>query len=66
MTYKTREPKWPWHDFLTPSERDEVRKLEKDSHEAKRRLADITAVINPIRNRAIQRAKHDVSKAGQG
>jgi hypothetical protein len=53
-----RGRKWPWYDFLTDDERAEVAIVERDSWEAKRKLAAATAILNPIRNRAIQRAKY--------
>jgi hypothetical protein len=65
MTHRALERKWPWHDFLTPQERREVRRLEIASDEAKRRLSDITAELTPIRKLAYGRAKAEARRAGQ-
>lgn len=56
--WKPKARKWPWRDYLTEQESIVVRDLEYQSSEARRQLADATAQLGPIRNRAIQRAKH--------
>lgn len=55
-TPKRREGKW--RDFLTAEEQAEVSAAEQASRDAKERLAAATAVLNPIRQRASQRALH--------
>lgn len=56
--WKPRRQQWPWHDFLTDEESMIVRDAERRSTEAKQMLAKATSVLNPIRNRAIHRAKY--------
>lgn len=58
--WSPRRAKWPWHDFLTEEERAIVRDAERQSDAAKQQLAEATLILNPIRNRAIQRAKYTV------
>jgi hypothetical protein len=60
--WKPKPRKWPWRDFLTEQEAIIVRDLEYQSSEAKRLLADATAQLGPIRNRAVHRAKHAAEK----
>lgn len=58
MTWTRRKTKWPWHDHLSEDEASEVRDLERRIATAKYDLAMAVMLLNPIRNRAIQRAKY--------
>ena len=53
-----------WRNFLTPLEAVEVAEAERDSARAKQDLALATAKLNPIRQRASQRALH-AERSGQ-
>ena len=57
MSWAPRKPKWAWRDFLTEEEAAEVRDLERKIMHAKHIIALAMPVLNPIRNRAIHRAK---------
>jgi len=58
-----RRKQWPWHDYLTDDERRVVEDAERQSASAKQSLAEATAILNPIRNRAIHRAKYHTSNS---
>lgn len=53
-TPKRQEGKW--RNFLTTDEQVTVAILEGESEELKKRLANVTGNLNPIRQRAAQRA----------
>jgi hypothetical protein len=55
-TPKRREGKW--RNFLTVDEAETVAQAERDSQAAREALAAATAVLNPSRQRASQRALH--------
>lgn len=57
---------WPWRDYLTDDERVIVVDAERRSQAAKQALAEATAILNPIRNRAIHRAKYAAQTTGEG
>lgn len=63
--WKPRSHQWPWHDFLTADEAAIVADAERKSASAKQALAEATAILNPIRNRAIQRAKYDAQRSAK-
>lgn len=54
-----RHARWPWRDYLTQDERVLVAHIDRDFREGKDLMMRATARINPIRNRAVQRAKRD-------
>jgi hypothetical protein len=60
--WKPRRAQWPWRDYLTAEERAIVVDAERASSDAKQRLAEATTILNPIRNRAIHRAKYDAQR----
>ena len=60
--WERQRVQWPWHDYLTAEERAIVLDAERQSVSAKQKLAEATATLNPIRNRAIHRAKYASSK----
>jgi hypothetical protein len=53
-----------WRKFLTADEVSVVADAERESQEAKDKLAAATARLNPIRQRAAQRALH-AERSGQ-
>lgn len=59
MTYRHREPKWPWRDFLTLEERDRL----SEASDAKRHWQELNKERAAITNRAIQRAKYAARNA---
>lgn len=59
-----KRPLGKWRDFLTVEEVAAVAEAERASREAKDRLAEATARLNPIRQRAAQRALH-AERSGQ-
>lgn len=59
-----KRPQGKWREFLTADELVEVANAERESQEAKDKLAAATARLNPIRQRASQRALH-AERAGQ-
>lgn len=58
MAWNPRKAKWPWRDFLTEEEVDEVRGYERKIATAKYEMAMAQPPLNLIRNRAIHRAKY--------
>lgn len=65
MTWQRTRIQWPWRDYLTEEERTVVVDAERQSIAAKQRLAEATALLNPIRNRAIHRAKYAHKKGSR-
>ena len=61
-SWSPRRAQWPWKDFLTEDERAIVEDAERKSASAKQALAEATTILNPIRNRAIHRAKYYAGK----
>lgn len=61
-TWKPRRAQWPWEDYLTADEWPVVEDALRASAAAKQKLAEATAILNPIRNRAIHRAKYAAEK----
>lgn len=60
--WQPKRQKWPWLDWLTEDERVIVDDALRASADAKHRLAQATAILNPIRNRAINRAKYSLTR----
>ena len=54
-----RRARWPWRDYLTRDERVLVAHIDRDFREGKDLMMRASARLNPIRNRAIQRAKRN-------
>jgi hypothetical protein len=63
LTWRARPKKWDWKSYLTEEETSVVRDAERQAESAKMRLAEATFVLNPIRNRAIHRAKYASRRA---
>lgn len=59
-----KRPVGKWRNFLTSDEVAAVADAERESQEAKDKLAAATARLNPIRQRAAQRALH-AERCGQ-
>jgi len=54
MTWKPKEPKWPWREFLTAGERRTLAAADR----AKAEWQKLNKERAAITNRAIQRAKY--------
>lgn len=54
----------PWREYLTQEERDQVLALEERAADLDAERRRITALIGPIRNRAIQRARYRANDQG--
>lgn len=63
MAYEKRTPQYDWRAKLTAEEREQVKALEKEMRELKKRKAEAAARLSPIRNRAIQRARYEAASA---
>lgn len=57
MPWLETPKKWPWRDFLTEEEADKVRELEQLIEVAHQAGSNASQALDPIRNRAIHRAK---------
>lgn len=59
--FKPRTPKWPWRDFLTEAERQQLDRAEAAKAEWKRLNTERAGITN----RAIQRAKAHAGREGR-
>lgn len=59
MDYEPRTPRHNWRLKLTADEKAQVRAIEFNSANLRKDLAKQAALLNPIRNRAIQRCRQE-------
>lgn len=59
--WEPKRGKSGWRNFLTAEELTLITDAERQRQSARQKLAEATAIIAPIQNRAIQRAKHATS-----
>jgi len=62
MTWSSKRGVSPWRDYLTADEKAIIEDAEHKRSDARQRLAEATAIIAPIQNRAIHRAKYAIGK----
>ena len=62
MTWQSKRGGSPWRDYLTADEKAVIDDAERKRADARQRLAEATAIIAPIQNRAIHRAKYAIGK----
>lgn len=63
-TMRMRQKKWDWRMHLTDVERDEIEPIEREIKKLADKATSLRSRLNPIRNRAMQRARQQEKNNG--